>query len=63
MFDAGNHDQEEVDMDLNSIESANLDALMAEEAILDWLVNLETDDTDYEITEEEPQARRAMMAN
>lgn len=67
MFDAGNHDsnhdQEEVDMDLNSIESANLDALMAEEAILDWLVNLETDDTDYEITEEEPQARRAVMAN
>ena len=47
MFDdTMNH--EELDMDLNSIEAANLDALMAEEAILDWLVDLEAEDADLE---------------
>ncbi len=47
MFDDSmNH--EELDMDLNSIEAANLDALMAEEAILDWLVDLEAEDADLE---------------
>lgn len=51
MFDseAGNH--EENDMDLSSIEAANFDAMVAEEAILDWLVNLESDDTGYELAE------------
>lgn len=35
-------------MELSSIETANFDAMVAEEAILDWLSNLECDDTDYE---------------
>lgn len=35
-------------MDLSSIETANFDAMVAEEAILDWLSNLECEDTDYE---------------
>lgn len=39
---------EDLDMDLESIEAANLDALMAEEAILDWLVDLEAEDADLE---------------
>jgi hypothetical protein len=47
MFD-DNTNHEELDMDLNSIEAANLDALMAEEAILDWLVDLEAEDADLE---------------
>ena len=47
MFEDTVH-HEELDMDLNSIESANLDALMAEEAILDWLVDLEAADADLE---------------
>lgn len=38
----------ENDMDLSSIETANFDAMVAEEAILDWLSNLECEDTDYE---------------
>ncbi|NKI33658.1 hypothetical protein HFP89_00575 [Wenzhouxiangella sp. XN79A] len=47
MFDdTTNH--EDLDMDLNSIDAANLDALMAEEAILDWLVDLEAEDADLE---------------
>lgn len=64
MFDSEGTNFEENDMDLSSIESANFDAMVAEEAILDWLVNLESDDTDYELAEtdelfEEP----ARMAN
>jgi hypothetical protein len=51
MFDSGTNRYEEDDMDLSSIESANFDAMVAEEAILDWLVNLESDDTDYELAE------------
>ena len=51
MFDSGTNKYEEDDMDLSSIESANFDAMVAEEAILDWLVNLESDDTDYELAE------------
>lgn len=47
MFDdTMNH--KEMDMDLNTIDAANLDALMAEEAILDWLVNLEAEDVDMD---------------
>lgn len=42
---------EETDMELSSIEAANFDAMIAEEAILDWLANLESDDTDYESAE------------
>jgi len=49
MFDSKAQNYEENDMDLSSIESANFDAMIAEEAILDWLVNLESDDTDYEL--------------
>ncbi|MBY6204773.1 hypothetical protein [Halomonas denitrificans] len=48
MFDADTTNREELDMDLNSIDAANLDALMAEEAILDWLVDLEAEDADFE---------------
>ena len=51
MFDSATNRYEEDDMDLSSIESANFDAMVAEEAILDWLVNLESDDTDYELAE------------
>jgi len=51
MFDSETTNYEEDDMDLSSIESANFDAMVAEEAIIDWLVNLESDDTDYELAE------------
>lgn len=51
MFDSSSTTFEENEMDLSSIESANFDAMIAEEAILDWLVNLETDDTGYELAE------------
>jgi len=51
-------------MDLSSIESANFDAMVAEEAILDWLVNLESDDTDYELVEsDEGFQEPARLAN
>lgn len=48
-----NHEtnREENDMDLSSIDAANFDAMVAEEAILDWLVNLESDDTGHELAE------------
>ncbi|MDT8409454.1 MAG: hypothetical protein RQ741_07630 [Wenzhouxiangellaceae bacterium] len=48
-------------MDLSSIESANFDAMMAEESILDWLVNLESDDTDYEMAQS-PAPRNLLRA-
>ena len=51
MFDSETANYEENDMDLSNIESANFDAMVAEEAILDWLVNLESEDTDYELAE------------
>ncbi len=51
MFDSSTTTFEENDMELSSFESANFDAMIAEEAILDWLVNLETDDTGYELAE------------
>jgi len=51
MFDSETRNYEENDMDLSNIDSANFDAMVAEEAILDWLVNLESDDTDYELAE------------
>lgn len=51
MFDSDAKNREENDMDLSNIESANFDAMVAEEAILEWLVNLESDDTDYELAE------------
>jgi len=51
MFDTDVQMHEDNDMDLTSIEAANFDAMMAEEAILDWLVNLESDDTDYELAD------------
>jgi len=37
-----------MNMDLNSINAANLDALMAEEAILDWLIDLDAEAVDLE---------------
>ena len=48
MFDADTTNREELDMDLNSIDAANLDALMAEEAILDWLIDLDAEAVDLE---------------
>lgn len=59
MFD-DTMNQKEFDMDLNSIDAANLDALMAEEAILDWLVDLEAADADFEAAAEDD---RAALAN
>ncbi|MFO7762416.1 MAG: hypothetical protein R6V61_01635 [Wenzhouxiangellaceae bacterium] len=51
-------------MDLSSIESANFDAMVAEEAILDWLVNLESEDTDYELSDsDEMLTAPARLAN
>jgi hypothetical protein len=51
-------------MDLSSIDAANYDVMVAEEAILDWLVNLESDDTDYELAEtDELMQDRASLAN
>jgi len=64
MFDSEGTNHEENDMDLSSIESANFDAMVAEEAILDWLVNLESDDTDYELVEsDEGFQEPARLAN
>ena len=64
MFDSDNSIHEENDMDLSSIDSANFDAMVAEEAILDWLVNLETNDTDFEFGEaEEFLLEPARLAN
>ena len=64
MFDSGTNRYEEDDMDLSSIESANFDAMVAEEAILDWLVNLESDDTDYELAESDDMfSEPARLAN
>ncbi len=51
MYDSEATNYEENDMDLSSIDSANFEAMVAEEAILDWLVNLESDDTDYELAD------------
>ena len=64
MFDSERPKYEEDDMDLSSIESANFDAMVAEEAILDWLVNLESDDTDYELSESDDMfSEQARLAN
>lgn len=64
MFDSDARNHEENDMDLSSIESANFDAMVAEEAILDWLVNLESDDTDYELSESDDAFKEpARLAN
>ncbi|MCA1778149.1 MAG: hypothetical protein LC637_01840 [Xanthomonadaceae bacterium] len=49
-------------MKLSSIESANFDAMIAEEAILDWLVNLESEDIDYELAEQQGESM-SRMAN
>jgi hypothetical protein len=63
MFDS-EANREENDMDLSSIEAANYDVMVAEEAILDWLVNLESDDTDYELAETDEYIQdRATLAN
>jgi hypothetical protein len=63
MFDS-KANREESDMDLSSIEAASYDVMVAEEAILEWLVNLESDDTDYELAEgDEFMQDRASLAN
>ena len=63
MFDTESATYEENDMDLTSIEAANFDVMVAEEAILDWLVNLESDDTDYEMSESNEFAQEKRLAN
>jgi hypothetical protein len=64
MFDSKAANRQESDMDLSSIDAANYDVMVAEEAILDWLVNLESDDTDYELAEtDELIQERASLAN
>jgi hypothetical protein len=64
MFDSKAANRQESDMDLSSIDAANYDVMVAEEAILDWLVNLESDDTDYELAEtDELMQDRASLAN
>lgn len=64
MFDSEATNYEENDMDLSSIESANFEAMVAEEAILDWLVNLESDDTDYELSDSDEMINEpARLAN
>lgn len=51
MFDSTARHNTDNDMDLSSIDSANFDAMVAEEAILDWLVNLESDDGGHEMSD------------
>lgn len=63
MFDTESAKYEENDMDLTSIEAANFDVMVAEEAILDWLVNLESDDTDYEMSESDEFVQERRLAN
>ena len=41
MFDFEDGKRGEDDMDLSSIDAANYEVMVAEEAILDWLVNLD----------------------
>ncbi|MFU8878149.1 MAG: hypothetical protein ACNA7E_08400 [Wenzhouxiangellaceae bacterium] len=50
-------------MELNSIESANFDAMVAEETIINWLVELETEDTDYELSEQLADQDRQHIAH
>lgn len=45
--------KEEHDMDLSNVNAANFDAMVAEEAILEWLANLESEDTGYELSQAE----------
>ena len=63
MFDTESAKNEEHDMDLTSIEAANFEVMVAEEAILDWLVNLESDDTDYEMSESDEFVQEKRLAN
>jgi hypothetical protein len=46
MFDANTNHDRSTDMDLHTIEAANFEVMIAEEAILDWLSELETADND-----------------
>jgi len=48
------------DMDLETIEAANFEVMVAEEAILDWLVEL---DTSAEESSEDHASEPARMAN
>jgi hypothetical protein len=43
MFDFEDGKRGEDDMDLSSIDAANYEVMVAEEAILEWLVNLDGD--------------------
>lgn len=63
MFEINGLDCEEQDMELNSIESANFDAMVAEETIINWLVELETEDTDYELSEQLADQDRQHIAH
>jgi|GEM_PF-5930120 len=63
MFEINGLDCEERDMELNSIDSANFDAMVAEETIINWLVELETEDTDYELSSQPADQDRQHIAH
>jgi len=64
MFYSEAENHEDSDMDLSNVDSANFDAMVAEEAILDWLVNIESENTEQELTDrDEILNERARMAN
>lgn len=64
MFDSNSTNLEENDMDLSSFDSANFDAMVAEEAILNWLINLESEDAGFELAEgDEVLLEPARLAN
>lgn len=52
---------EEGDMELISNESVNLDGLLADEVVMDWLLKLEAEDAAAEALEED-QVRRVRRA-
>ncbi len=54
MFEISELNCEGHDMELNSIETANFDAMIAEEAVINWLIGLETDDLGYELADQGP---------
>lgn len=63
MFEINGLDCEGQEMELNSIDSANFDAMVAEEAIIDWLIDLETEDTDYELSSQQAGQDRRHVAH
>ncbi|GAB4175223.1 MAG: hypothetical protein Kow0020_10840 [Wenzhouxiangellaceae bacterium] len=46
------HQREESDMELSNLEAANYDAMIAEEAILEWLLELASNEQAPELDDE-----------